>query len=364
MAFTLPGFPTDPFVPVSQFIPSHIYPGIDRGECLPEPVLRSLFTSTNIWWMSFYLGYKTYNAKTLSMLNSIGLGTMPIYFGRQPHGYSRGMLEFLKKNNPAKAEKYDLKAHQAKEEIHGKAAECRELGQLSGQAAADKARSAGFPHGTTIYLDCEVSTTDPNWVAYFDGFIETLTDFRNGYLPGIYCSSNAAFISFLTKQDEVLQKKRDPKHLIKPPIWVYDPQMIGKNKEYTHKKDAGGKNITIANPKHFTSPFPEFSPRLSGSQVSVCQFAQECVLEWKELAKVKGKDVMVTKQQGNVDLNTSIFRDPSKGEAGNRGVFGEIVNKKILNLNRLFEAAQRGVESLEHGAESLGQEIAQILKRI
>lgn len=363
MAFTIPGIPSDALVPVGQFTPSHAYPGIDRGVCPPEAILRSLFTWTNVWWVSFYLGYKSYNAKTLSMLNSIGLGTIPIFFGRQPHGYCKGMLEFLKRNNPAKAAKYDLQAHQQREEIHGKAAECRELGQLSGLAAANSARAAGFPHGTTIYLDCEVSTTDPNWVEYFDGYIDSVTALHNSYRPGIYCSSNVAFLAFLTKREELLQKRKDPTQRFNPPIWVYDPKMIGQNKVYTHHKAANGKSTTIAKPKTYSAPFPEFSPRLSHPQAAASQFAQECVLEWNELSLVHGKEKLIHKKFDNVDLNTSIFRDPSQGAAGNRGVFGEIVDKKMYNLSRLYDAARRGVESVEQEVESVEQEIEQLFRR-
>jgi hypothetical protein len=282
-----------------------VFAGIDRWECPDEQTMQSLFDWTNLWWTGFYLGsHYNYTGK-YDMLRRIGWGILPIFWARQPAGYCKGIKKDLEKNNPRRAARFNLAMCKAAQEVNGSDDEAFDDGIEAGQQAASFARHAGIPIGSIVYLDCEIPHGDTRWVSYYAGWIRGLT--TDGYLPGCYCSFFGSFPTWLRFELQKRPGGRFPREKLPPAIWVFNVQSRGKT---------------------FKTPFSEDHPRGGSPEAAVWQYAHNGNLEWIDRSDPARP---VDMRLPTVDLNTSIFRDPSQGALSNIGY----LKKEMIRGSRL-----------------------------
>jgi hypothetical protein len=260
--------------------------------------MQSLFDWTNLWWTGFYLGPNYNYMDKYLMLRRIGWGILPIYWGRQPLGYCSA----LKRNLPPKrAARFDVAKCRAREELHGSESDAFDLGVKHGADAALLAAAAQIPRGSTVFLDCEIPHSDQRWFSYFAGWVRGLVS--GWYRAGCYCSFFQSFpdrllTNFSKRPNKLLWEKE------LPVIWAMRRTSMEKT---------------------FRAPFPEDDPRGGSPRAAVWQHAHNANLRWTDPSQPREMFLPV------VDLNTSIFRDPSRGAISNMSV----LKKKYQQESRL-----------------------------
>lgn len=212
-----------------------IYPG--------DAVMDALRTTTNLKWCGFYLAPAPSHPDSSWMarrphLANTGWGFAPLYLGQQDGAPGSHVLT-------------------------------TQRGQVDADNARLLAKGAGFPTGTTIFLDIEQggNLSGPNQ-AYVAAWLDTLKALD--YVPGIYCSHTTVESVKALGLDAV--------------YWIYK----------FNNSDSG---VTK------TAPFKDDDPDTTGVDVAtVWQWAQNC-----KISTVSGLLL--------VDLDTASTADPSSGRA-------------------------------------------------
>ncbi|HZF34710.1 MAG TPA: glycoside hydrolase domain-containing protein [Candidatus Angelobacter sp.] len=247
------------------------FAGIDLSVPFPgDHAMRALKINTNLAWVGLYLAEKdhdkgiTKNRESwvgqFMKMKAMGWGVAPIYVGKQvssigklahgPQMGGRGVTDFEGAND----------------------------GDVAvGLAAAEK-----LPEQTIIYFDLEKGagaggTLAPEYVEYLTSWSRTVLS--HGYLPGIYCSSGLGnFVA--TKVPAAVGNPAAMSN-----VWIFD----------TNKH----QSASVGN------PFPTdqaHDPKMSG-------FAKATAWQYAHKHFVR---VPTTNQPLEVDLNTSIRKDPGR----------------------------------------------------
>lgn len=139
------------------------YLGFDVSTYPGDPLMQAWFVNAPLWYVGFYLAPAPNHANTSwmakrSFLSGIGWGFMPIYVGRQVGGSGLTNAQ----------------------------------GQTDASNAASLASSAGFPSGTTLFLDVETGGTLPSgMISYIQGWVDKI-DSGSLFWAGVYCSYGSA----------------------------------------------------------------------------------------------------------------------------------------------------------------------------
>jgi hypothetical protein len=284
------------------------YAGMDRWACPDLEIMKSLFDNTNLWWCGFYLGPRYNYMDKYDALRKIGWGIAPIYWGRMPAGYCAGVKKHFVDTNHPRAKTFDVERCRALQQVPK---EAFAKGKEEGISAAGLAASAGIPRGSILYLDCEMPHDDPQWFDYFAGWVHGVVS--RGYRTGLYCSYLLPDTLFLhlAKRPALY-----PAETIPPVIWGM------RNNGVKNVKKAGDPR-TGKSPQAppIKAPFPEPNPAASWRGAALWQHALNVTIQWTENGATRSEFV---------DLNSSIYRDPSQGPLSNISY----ATKEFLKLNR------------------------------
>lgn len=135
------------------------YLGFDVSSYPGDTLMQSWWVSSPLWYVGFYLAPAPNHSNTSwmakrSYLANMGWGFLPTYVGRQVGGSGLTNAQ----------------------------------GQSDANNAASLATQAGFPSGTTLFLDVETGSTLPaNMISYIQGWVSKI-DSGTLFWAGVYCS--------------------------------------------------------------------------------------------------------------------------------------------------------------------------------
>jgi hypothetical protein len=257
-----------------------VYAGIDLERYPGDRAMQWLYDNSNLFWTGFYLasgkgkGWTTETTwwRQYSTLKAMGWGIAPIYIGKQP-------------DSP----KLQMAAQQSKAVGEG---------YSDGLEAVRLASRAQIPAMSVLYFDLEQHALPQRWKDYYFGWMEAVLD--SLYWPGIYCYPSVVpeLLNSVGKQN--FDRPDSPR----PQVWVADTNKAGKMLGQMSFKD------WVKDPQKAYPDFP--TPHPSEVKVAAAtswQYAHGVTVYWLDDSK-PGKPR--TMPLSPVDLNTSVYRDPSK----------------------------------------------------
>lgn len=256
-----------------------VYAGIDKDWYPGDQAMRWLYDNTNLFWTGFYLasgkgkGWTTETTwwRKYPTLTEMGWGIAPIYMGKGP-------------DSP----KLQLAAQQGKAVGEG---------YSDGLEAVRLASRAQIPPMSVIYFDLEQHALPQRWKDYYFGWMEAVLD--SLYWPGIYCYPSVV----PELLSDVAKRNFDRPDSPRPQVWVADTnrasKMLGQMSFNDWKQD----------PKKSYPAFP--TPHPSEVKVAAAtswQYAHEFTIYWLDDSNPRKSRLVPL----SVDIDTSIYRDPSK----------------------------------------------------
>jgi hypothetical protein len=246
----------------------NITPGFDTAKYPGDDIMQSLIKNTNLRWVGYYLDYESFQGK-LPVLKAMGWGVVPIHFGAMPR------VKVLRNGDE------DPKFIPPEKLVP--------LGPVHGQSARRKAKEAGFPAGTTIFLDVEIPNQVDAWVDYYVGWCNAVMADPFNYSVGCYCGHPLVF----WLQNRLRSRTGGS---LNPSFWVVDIDAANPTPINTHVSSG---TMQVPFPSSQKPP----SAAKAGALATSWQYAQNYTLSWQDGG---------TRRFFPADLSTSIFSDPAQ----------------------------------------------------